>query len=65
MASKKHLGAVGRGLIAGAVGTIVMTLSERLEMAVSGRDASQVPGKVGARTSCPARIPRHRRTSSV
>jgi len=42
------LGAIGRGLIAGAVGTIAMTLSERLEMAVSGRDASQVPGKVGA-----------------
>ena len=42
------LGALGRGMIAGAVGTIAMTASERLEMAVSGREASQVPGQVGA-----------------
>lgn len=35
-------------MVAGAVGTIAMTVSERLEMAVSGREASQVPGQVGA-----------------
>ncbi len=43
------LGALGRGLVAGAVGTVAMTVSERLEMAVSGREGSQVPGEVGAR----------------
>lgn len=37
-----------RGLVAGAVGTLAMTLTERLEMSVSGRPASQVPGQVGA-----------------
>ena len=42
------LGALTRGMIAGAVGTMAMTLSERLEMAISGREASQVPGKVAA-----------------
>ena len=41
-------GAVTRGMIAGAAGTIAMTLSERLEMSISGREASQVPGQVGA-----------------
>lgn len=41
-------GAVTRGMIAGAAGTIAMTLSERLEMSISGREASHVPGQVGA-----------------
>ena len=35
-------------MAAGTVGTIAMTLSERLEMTISGRAASQVPGQVGA-----------------
>ncbi len=35
-------------MIAGLVGTIAMTVTERLEMAVSGREASLVPGRVGA-----------------
>lgn len=48
MYSNQILPAMGRGLIAGAVGTIAMTLSERLEMAVSGRESSDVPGQVGA-----------------
>lgn len=48
MASNELLGALGRGLVAGAVGTVAMTVSERLEMAVSGREGSQVPGQVGA-----------------
>jgi hypothetical protein len=48
MPSNQLLGAVTRGMVAGAVGTIAMTLSERLEMTVTGREASQVPGEVGA-----------------
>ena len=48
MSSHELLSALGRGMVAGAVGTVAMTLSERLEMAVSGREASNVPGKVGA-----------------
>ncbi len=48
MATSGVLGALGRGLVAGAVGTVAMTVSERLEMAASGRAASQVPGQVGA-----------------
>ena len=42
------LGALGRGMVAGAVGTVAMTVSQRLEMAVTGRAGSQVPGEVGA-----------------
>ena len=42
------IGRLSRGMIAGAVGTLAMTVSERLEMAVSGREASTVPGQVGA-----------------
>ena len=37
-----------RGMVAGAAGTLAMTLTERLEMSVTGRPASQVPGQVGA-----------------
>lgn len=48
MSSAEIVGAVTRGMIAGAAGTIAMTLSERLEMSISGREASQVPGQVGA-----------------
>jgi len=40
--------AVIRGTVAGAVGTAAMTLSERVEMALTGRAGSQVPGQVGA-----------------
>ena len=35
-------------MVAGAVGTLAMTLTERLEMSLTGRPASQVPGQVGA-----------------
>ncbi len=48
MASNEMLGNMGRGMIAGVVGTVAMTVSERLEMAMSGREASKVPGQVGA-----------------
>jgi hypothetical protein len=48
MASNELLVAMGRGMLAGLAGTIAMTASERLEMAVSGRAPSTVPGQVGA-----------------
>lgn len=37
-----------QGMAAGAAGTLAMTLTERLEMSLSGRPASTVPGQVGA-----------------
>jgi hypothetical protein len=39
-------GAVGRGLLAGAVGTTVLNAVTYLDMAVRGRPASTVPGQV-------------------
>ena len=48
MSSTELLGRLGRGMIAGFAGTIAMTVSERLEMAVTGREGSTVPGQVGA-----------------
>ena len=41
--------AIGKGMAAGLVGTAAMTVSERVEMAVTGREASDVPGQVGAK----------------
>ena len=41
--------AVGRGLAAGALGTAALSAAERLEMRVTGREASSVPGQVGAK----------------
>jgi len=43
------LRAAGLGVVAGAVGTAVLTVAERTEMAVTGREPSTVPGQVGAR----------------
>lgn len=43
------LKAAGLGLVAGAIGTVALTLAERLEMALTGREPSKVPGQVGAR----------------
>lgn len=37
-----------RGMVAGLVGTAAMTLTERLEIAISGRPSSTVPGQVGS-----------------
>ena len=48
MSSNNLIGRLTKGMVAGVVGTIAMTVSERLEMAVSGREASTVPGQVGA-----------------
>lgn len=41
--------AISKGMGAGLVGTAAMTASERVEMAVTGREASDVPGRVGAK----------------
>lgn len=41
--------AVGRGMVAGLLGTVALTLSEALEMRITGRQASDVPGQVGAK----------------
>ena len=41
--------ALGKGLAAGALGTVAMTLSETLEMRLTGRAGSTVPGQVGAK----------------
>ena len=48
MLSNNLIGRLAKGTMAGVVGTIAMTVSERLEMLVSGRRASTVPGQVGA-----------------
>ena len=42
------LSAVLIGLLSGLIGTIALTLSETLEMAITGREPSTVPGQVGA-----------------
>lgn len=41
----------GIGLVAGAVGTIVMTLGQRIEMAASGREPSTTPSKAVEKVS--------------
>ncbi len=43
------LRAAGLGIVAGAVGTAVLTIAERAEMAMTGREPSTVPGQVGAK----------------
>jgi hypothetical protein len=47
VSSTNVLGARGRGMVAGLAATDAMTVPERLEMAVSGGEASQIPGQVG------------------
>jgi hypothetical protein len=42
-------GAIGLGLLAGTVGTVALTLAEKIEMQISGRELSTVPGQVGAK----------------
>lgn len=42
------VGLLVRGMVSGVVGTAAMTASEMLEMSISGREASTVPGQVGA-----------------
>lgn len=48
MAAVHLLSVMARGMVAGAVGTMAMTVSELLEMSLSGREGSRVPGQVGA-----------------
>ncbi len=40
---------LARGAVAGVVGTAVMTAAQTAEMAVSGREASTVPGQVASK----------------
>lgn len=44
-------GVVGRGLAAGVMGTVALTIAEKAEMKLTGREPSNVPGQVGARLS--------------
>ena len=48
MSNTDTASAVVRGMLAGAVGTVAMTISERLEMSLTERAPSTVPGQVGA-----------------
>lgn len=41
--------AILQGFLAGLIGTIVMTLSQTLEIKVTGRQPSIVPGRVGSK----------------
>ncbi|MGH3935771.1 MAG: hypothetical protein ACRDS1_12480 [Pseudonocardiaceae bacterium] len=41
--------AIVKGILAGLVGTAVMTVAQRLEMSATGRSPSTVPGEVTAR----------------
>ncbi len=43
--------AVARGLAAGAIGTVALTVAEKAEMRLTGRPASTVPGQVAAKLS--------------
>ena len=40
---------VGRGLLAGTIGTVALTLAEKGEMKLTGRAPSTIPGQVGAK----------------
>ena len=43
------MGPVVRGLVAGGIGTVALTLAENAEMSVTGREPSTVPGQVGVK----------------
>ncbi len=45
------LEAIGLGLAAGAIGTVALTAAEALEMKLTGRESSTVPGQVGTKLS--------------
>jgi len=42
-------GAMGKGLVAGVAGTVLMTLSSTIEMKLTGRAASSAPGDAAAK----------------
>jgi len=44
-------GALAKGAVAGVAGTAAMTAAQALEMRVTGREGSDVPGQVGERLS--------------
>lgn len=44
-------GAVARGVAAGAIGTVALTIAEKAEMRLTGRPASTMPGQVAAKLS--------------
>lgn len=46
---KSALGVVAKGAVAGVIGTAAMTVTQAIEMRVTGREASLVPGEVGAK----------------
>ncbi len=46
---KNPLAVVAKGAAAGLLGTVAMTASQAIEMRVTGRKPSLVPGEVGAR----------------
>ena len=48
MSTNSLIGRLTKGMVAGFVGTIAMSVSELLEMSVTGREGSTVPGQVGA-----------------
>lgn len=48
MSINSLIGRLTKGMVAGFVGTIAMSVSELLEMSVTGREGSTVPGQVGA-----------------
>ncbi len=58
------LEAIGLGLVAGAIGTVALTIAETIEMKLTGREGSSVPGQVGTKLSgrdpeaAPARVKR-------
>jgi hypothetical protein len=42
-------GAIGKGLIAGFAGTVAITVSQMIEMKITGRGMSSAPAKVGGK----------------
>jgi hypothetical protein len=48
MKASTVLAAAGRGMVAGAFGTTAMTVTQALEMSLTSREGSPVPGQVGA-----------------
>lgn len=61
------LTAVVIGLLAGFIGTVVMTVTETLDIRLTGREPSTVPGQVGVRVMGrdPEREPRLQGISTV
>lgn len=52
---------IGKGIVAGLIGTAVMTLSEKIEQALTGRPSSFVPARTAERLAGLPRKPAHQR----